>query len=75
MGKGELSAVAQHVADTAHKLHWKEPILARERTTTAQKVREALLIHRLDKKGEQKRTINQDKGKELSHLWLNAPGR
>ena len=74
MGKGELSAVAQHVADTAHEIHWKARILARERTTTARKVREALIIHRLDRKGGQKRTMNQDKGTELSHLWLNAPG-
>ena len=74
MGKVELSAVAHHVADMAHKIHWKARILVRERTTTVQKVREALIIHRLDRKGGQKRTMNQDKRTELSHLWLNAPG-
>ena len=50
-GKVELSAVAQHVADTDHKIHWKPRFLTRERTTTARKVREALIIHRLDRKG------------------------
>ena len=74
MGKVELSAVAQHVADTTHKIHWKARILARESTTTARKVREALIINRLDRKGGQKRTMNQDKGTKLSHLWLNAAG-
>ena len=69
MGNSELSAIAHHVHETQHQIHWKTRIIAKERNTTARKIREALIIRRVDAK--EKRTMNQDKGIELSHLWLN----
>ena len=39
----------------------------KEQHTIARKVQEALFIHKLDKK-----TMNQDKGMDLSNLWLNV---
>ena len=68
MGKGELSAIAQHVMETGHEIHWNPQILAREKNSTRRKVCEALTINRLD--STRKKTINQDKGLELSKLWF-----
>ena len=67
MGKTELSAIAQHVSDTGHTIHWEARTLAKEQHTIARKVQEALFIHKLDKK-----TMNQDKGMDLSNLWLDV---
>ena len=67
MGKTELSAITQHVSDTGHTIHWEARTLAKEQHTIARKVQEALFIHKLDKK-----TMNQDKGMDLSNLWLDV---
>ena len=69
MGKSEFSAIAHHEQETRHQIHWKTRIIAKECNTTARKIREALIIRRVNAK--EKRTMNQDKGIELSRLWLN----
>ena len=38
MGKSEFSAIAHHVQETQHQIHWKTRIIAKERNTTAQKI-------------------------------------
>ena len=55
MGKSEFSAIAHHVQETQHQIHWKTRINAKERNTTARKIREALIIRRgsMPKKREQ----------------------
>ena len=37
MGQSELSAIAHHVQETQHQIHWKTRIIAKERNTTARK--------------------------------------
>ena len=68
-GFSEMSAVAKHVVETNHRIHWKPRILKTEQRSTQRKVHEALVIHALAKKSEDT-VMNQDRGMELSHLWL-----
>ena len=72
MGKTELSAVAHHVAETGHSIHWHARILAKDQRTSSRKIKEALVINRLDK--NKKRTMNHDSGIQLSRLWLDVLG-
>ena len=68
MGKTEMSAIAQHVLDTNHQIHWQPRVLVKEQHVTKRKIHEALIIRALD--CSMKKTMNQDKGLELSRLWF-----
>ena len=68
-GKDDMSAVAKHVIDTGHKIHWKPRIITTEKKPLQRKVREALTIHQVAKRN-QDHLMNLDKGTELSNLWL-----
>ena len=68
LGHPELSAVAAHQLNEGHAIHWEPSIVARERDSMKRKVREALVIHQLAKKD---RTMNLDRGSDLSKLWLD----
>ena len=67
-GHPELSAVASHVCNGGHPMHWKPMIVAKERVTIRRRIKEALTISRLNKG---KGTMNLDAGLELSRLWLD----
>ena len=64
-----MSAIAKHVLETRHAMHWKPRILKTERKTIERKVHEAFAIHTLTKRGEDF-VMNQDKGMQLSKIWL-----
>ena len=75
-GHTELSTVANH-ANHAHKhghnIQWT-PIaktLAREGNATKRKVKEALEINEATKRREDRTTMNQDYGRNISKLWLD----
>ena len=65
----EQSAIAKHFAEEDHRIHWEPVVVEKERDTTKRKVKEALKIRELGKRG--KRTMNQDEGMLLSKLWLD----
>lgn len=67
-GHTELSAIAQHAHATGHPIHWEPRVLTKERHAQARKIKEAIAIQRL---GPEK-TINQDRGIELSKLWADV---
>ena len=67
-GRMEQSAVANHVINEDHAMHWKPRVVGKEKNTTKRKVKEALLIKKL-KNG--KGVINQDNGLMLSPLFLD----
>ena len=60
-GNAEMSAIAKHVLETGHAMHWKPRILKTERKTIERKVHEAFAIHTLTKRAEDF-VMNQDKG-------------
>ena len=66
-GKTELSASAQHISDRGRTILESQNPRKGAANNIARKVQEALLIHKLDKK-----TMNQDKGMDLSNLWLDV---
>ena len=66
-GNTDMSAVAHHVVNTGHCVHWQPRVIMTETNTRKRKVREALVIHRL---GPDK-IMNLDRGTELSSLWLD----
>ena len=67
----DMSAVAHHVVNTGHCVHWKARVSMTETNTRRRKVREALVINRL---GPDK-VMNLDRGTELSSLWLDLVGK
>ena len=58
----------EHVHVTAHKVHWEAMIIEREQHGRRRKVKEALHIHRMKKRGG---SVNQDSGWQLSKIWLD----
>ena len=67
-GHPELSAIAEHVHNTGHSMHWEAHIVAKEQSTTKRKVKEALIIHQIGRE----KTLNHNNGLELSKLWLDV---
>ena len=67
-----LDGFAHHVAETGHSIHWHARILAKDQHASSRKIKEALVINRLDK--NKKRTMNHDSGIQLSCLWLDVLG-
>ena len=49
-GNENMSAVAHHVLETGHAIHWKAKVLRKETETVKRKVHEALLINKLQKR-------------------------
>ena len=70
-GHTELSAVARHAHTEGHNIHWKPQVIASENNTTKRKIKEALAINKLEKGRGNGKVMNQDKGTELSRIWLN----
>ena len=70
-GHTELSAVARHAHTEGHNIHWKPRVIASENKTTNRKIKEALAINKLEKERGSDKVMNQDKGTELSKIWLN----
>ena len=68
-GAGEKSAVAEHVLETTHAIHWQARVISKEQHMTRRKVIEALAIQRIGRKAGT--LMNLDKGVELSNIWLN----
>ena len=68
IGKSEMSAIAQYVLDTNHQIHSQPRVLIKEQHVAKRKIHEALIIRALD--CNMKKTMNQDKGLELSRLWF-----
>ena len=62
-----MSAVANHVITTGHTMFWKPRVIVREVNTRKRKIKEALVIHKIGKD----KLLNQDKGSEVSSLWLD----
>ena len=48
-------------------MFWKPRVIAREVNTRKRKIKEALVIHKIGKDN----LLNQDKGSEVSSLWLD----
>ena len=71
LGHPKLSAVASHVHETGHMMHWIPRVLGCERHLVKRKVKEALLIGKLMNRKGQEATLNQDTGMEVSKLWLD----
>ena len=69
-GNENMSAVAHHVLETGHAIHWKAKVLRKETETVKRKVHEALLINKLQKREGCK--MNLDHGMELSNIWLEV---
>ena len=65
-GRTELSAVAAHAHNEGHQIHWEPMVIKKESNLVKRKVLEALTIKKLGRK-----TINQDSGLKLSHIWLD----
>ena len=68
-GHPELSAVANHVLNTGHEIHWHARVLHKESNTLRRKVHEALEIHKLSR--GHKKCLNLDQVTEISKLWLD----
>ena len=69
-GNENMSAVAHHVLETGHAIHWKAKVLRKETETVKRKVHEALFINKLQKREGCK--MNLDHGMELSNIWLEV---
>ena len=67
-GQGELSAVAEHALE-GHEVERKATIAEVADMTRVRRIKEALVIQRMDKNG--KVPLNRDKGVELSNMWLD----
>ena len=65
----EKSAVAEHVLETTHAIHWQAKVISKEQHMTRRKVIEALAIQRIGRKAGT--LMNLDKGVELINIWLN----
>ena len=63
-----LSAVAMHAREKEHHIYWTPRVLTKEADATKRKLKEALLIGKIRRTG---RSMNQDKGLEVSKLWLD----
>ena len=66
-GHAELSAVANHALD-GHSIHWKPRVLGREKSAMKRKMKEALVIQKLQKRDG---SMNQDCGMDVSKIWLD----
>ena len=62
----ELSAVANHAHKHGHTIQWTPKILAREGNATKRKVKEALEINEATERREDRTTMNQDSGMNIS---------
>ena len=65
-----MSAVAQHVLETGHAIHWKAKVLRKETETVKRKVHEPLFINKLGKREGCK--MNLDQEMKLSNIWLEV---
>ena len=69
-GNTEMSAIAKHVEETGHKIHWEARVLRKEGKTIKRKVHEALTIDKLRKRNSD-HVMNKDSGMDLSNIWLS----
>ena len=60
--------MAEH-AWAGHEIEWTPSVIASCKNNRELKVKEAWLIHDRERKG--KRTMNRDRGVELSKLWVD----
>ena len=67
-GRTEQSAIARHVVEENHGIHWEPRIIEREKNTTKRKVKEALSIRKVERRDG---SMNQDSGLMMSKLWLD----
>ena len=67
-GRDRLSAIAAHALEEGHDIHWQPRVIGKEQNPTKRRVKEAIFIDRVRRKGK---AMNQDKGLELSPLWLD----
>ena len=67
-GRTEQSAVANHFVTEGHAIHWEPHIVGREKNTVKRKVKEAMIIKRLQRRDG---LMNADSGLQLSKLWLD----
>ena len=67
-GRMEQSAIARHVVEENHGIHWEPRIIEREKNTTKRKVKEALSIRKVERRDG---SMNQDSGLMMSKLWLD----
>ena len=70
-GHAELSAVARHAHTKGHSIHWRPQVVAGEGNAARRGIEEALAINKLEKERLNDKVMNQDKGTELSKIWLN----
>ena len=49
-------------------IHWEAHIVSKEQNNEKRKVKEAMTIHKLGRD----KTLNQDRGIDLSKLWLDV---
>ena len=70
-GHLDMSAIAKHTHEESHTMHWSARILAHESDKTKRKVKEALAIRTTEKKRGADKLMNQDKGLDVSKIWLD----
>ena len=70
-GHLDMSAIAKHTHEESHTMNWSARILAHESDKTKQKVKEALAIRTTEKKRGADKLMNQDKGLDVSKIWLD----
>ena len=67
-GNENMSAVAHHVLETRHAIHWKAKVLRKETETVKRKVHEALLINKLQKREGCKMNLDRPRNGAEQHL-------
>ena len=68
IGRVDKSAIAEHAHVTGHKIYWEPMVIEREQHGGRRKVKEALHIHCMKRRGG---SMNQDSGWQLSKIWLD----
>ena len=68
IGRVDKSAIAEHAHVTGHRIYWEPMVIEREQHGGRRKVKEALHIHRMKRRGG---SMNQDSGWQLSKIWLD----
>ena len=70
-GHTEMSAIAKHALEQGHSIHWKAKVIGREQDSTSRKIKEALMIQKMERRSGKNRIMNQDNGLDLSRVWLD----
>ena len=70
-GHTEMSAIAKHALELGQSKHWKAKVIGREQDSTSRKIKEALMIQKMERRSTKNKIMNQDNGLDLSRVWLD----